>query len=492
MLTVSTMSGAWAVSSIIDVGGSAWGLRTANWTWIVSLPITGTRDVTTFKGSISSGPLDRRGDRDCSHYQIEGSIIHHGNKFTRSIINPVGSGYVGPPIRIEQFYFPCSGRRNSFTAAGIITQGLTPWEKHFPDHSYDNFYYRNCWIQGEVNGNQIRIVTHWEFKASYQSSWTIHQEYSPWCEFNLTSREFRRVGSSSWSSLRSLVDTSVTNLPVSGRLSSNDWSRILGRLSRIHPGYRDRDIFGDLCRRCANDAQLLDLNGIEYLADIRSFTSDLKSLLSLLKGKATLKSAAKLFLTYKYGMKLTVTDTISIFQSIPRHLESTSHDFRWARAAESTIGQSCSDVAWTRVDNYHYKVYYEPYDSGLVNLVDQLWSVGLFPSLQNSWDLIPLSFVVDWFTQISERLSAYDASTFWSCNKVLGGLGSRKTIFGGVQGDVIFPSLSNSAGVATVTEYARFGTDTIVTPTFFNDAPRDFKNYAEATALLIARSKRLK
>ena len=492
MLTVSTMSGAWSVNRTIAVGGSAYGLLSSNWAWIIAVPSGGSIETSTFDGSITDFPLDNRGDRDCVHYQISGSLISHGDKFTRTVINPTGSGYVGPPLRIEEFHFPCSGFDNSFTAAGVITFGPQPWFKSFPDHSYPKLSFRKAWMKGVVQGSLFRIESHYEMKSSTQSTWTVYNDVSPWYEYDSTKKKFRPVGDSSWRSFLSLSSTGPVAKFGYNRLTSNDWGRILGRLSMVHRSTPDRDVFGDLCRRCANDAQLLDLNGIEYLSDIREISTELKSLLSLLRGKATLKSAAKLFLTYKYGLRLTVQDTISIFQAVPRHLKPTTHNFRWCRASESVTSTTTATNAWSCSTLYHYKVYYNPYDSGIVNLVDQLWSVGLFPSLENSWDLIPLSFVVDWFTQASDRLSAYDASTYWSCNHVLGGLGSKKVVYEGVQGDVIFPSLRNSAGVATVTEYARFGADTIVTPTFFTDAPREFKNYAEATALLISRSKKLK
>lgn len=346
-------------------------------------------------------------------------------------------------------------------------------------------------MRGEVDGNKIRIVHHYERKSNPAAEWQIWHQTTPWYEVDETNRKFRPIPSTTWTSFRSLTKTQTVPKRAYGTLSSHDWGRILIRLKRIHPVYTSRDVFGDLCRRCANDAQTLDMNNIEYLAELPEIVSGLKEVYSLLRGKATLKSAAKLYLSYSYGVRLTVADTIAIFQTLPRHLSKTRHHFRWVRSMESTTSTSYDSHAWRRSDLYHYKIYYSPYDAGLVNLVDQMWNVGLFPSLKNGWDLIPLSFVVDWFVDISSRLSAYDAATFWSCNKVLGALGSHRTVFEGVQGDVIFSSLRNSAGVATVTEYTRFATDTVVTPLFFEDTPREFKNYAEAASLLIARSKRL-
>jgi hypothetical protein len=79
------------------------------------------------------------------------------------------------------------------------------------------------------------------------------------------------------------------------------------------------------------------------------------------------------------------------------------------------------------LDNFHANGYCEialsPKDyNALMSLVRKAYEIDLYPSLQNVWDLIPLSFVVDWFVNVSKIFEDVDRlvqSRYYNVNCVL-------------------------------------------------------------------------
>jgi hypothetical protein len=48
--------------------------------------------------------------------------------------------------------------------------------------------------------------------------------------------------------------------------------------------------------------------------------------------------------------------------------------------------------------------------SGIMTAVENLMRWDVWPTLENTWDAIPLSFVVDWFLPVSDLLGQIDAA----------------------------------------------------------------------------------
>lgn len=76
----------------------------------------------------------------------------------------------------------------------------------------------------------------------------------------------------------------------------------------------------------------------------------------------------------------------------------------------------------------NYKVYYEPSDSRILSAYQSLAKWDLFPTLGNTWDLIPFSFVLDWFLDVGTLLEAVDAANFAASLNCVGSLATQKDI----------------------------------------------------------------
>lgn len=234
----------------------------------------------------------------------------------------------------------------------------------------------------------------------------------------------------------------------------------------------------------------MERNNIEFFSELPYIVDGIKDVYKVTRGKIDVKAAASLYLSYKYGARLTISDFFDNLNDLKRQLEKVNHSFKWSRAQEVLPSPHLPILCESCVDMYNYKVYYNPYDRGLKSIVSEIWNYGMFPTLQNSWDLVPLSFVVDWFTDISDRLSVYDATTRFATLDIISSVSSHKRVYSGVDPRVIYPWVKATiVGKIDITIYSRhFDTGAVIAPTYVSQPGGPFDNYAEAAALIIANS----
>lgn len=128
--------------------------------------------------------------------------------------------------------------------------------------------------------------------------------------------------------------------------------------------------------------------GIEGVAMIRSllsgrFWGELPKLTNNLA-----KDVANLYLRYSYGERLFIQDTQLIIETLKK--------------TSSKATQKSSATATVHLDGVKFrkKVYFDPYSGAMSAL--RAFDFTLNP--KNFWDLIPYSFVVDWFLPVEDLL----------------------------------------------------------------------------------------
>jgi len=169
----------------------------------------------------------------------------------------------------------------------------------------------------------------------------------------------------------------------------------------------------------------LDTNLIEAiveLKDIRSLIPDIKSGIDALKGLSrgvTLNSigdvvrfASRENLRGRFGYSPNIDLVLNTLPKVSRTLSRLqSLDSKPVQGygsysyvfPEGTFGREVSFLH-TRT-----KIVARSLPSGDVSNILALKSLGLLPSFSNAWDLIPLSFVVDWIVNISGRMTALES-----------------------------------------------------------------------------------
>lgn len=141
---------------------------------------------------------------------------------------------------------------------------------------------------------------------------------------------------------------------------------------------------------------LPDVNNVENLKDFKNLKELLPPLSKLIK-KHNLKSLADFYLWYHYGAAPMIGDLESYISLFKKIISGIGNDYQ-------TINLS---YGYSR-----YKIIIDNYNAGV------LQSLGLSLNLSNTWDCIPLSFVVDWFVKVGDVLSSIDSADITAQLKV--------------------------------------------------------------------------
>lgn len=140
-------------------------------------------------------------------------------------------------------------------------------------------------------------------------------------------------------------------------------------------------------------------NGLAYINDVREAGKSVMSTLATIKqlGRGKMKAIANLYLSFHYGYSLFLRDTSSLLQQLDRDLS----------VSRCQASQTVSYPNGITVDA-RYQCYYRPYGQ-LSNMLKQLLDYSdLSLEVSNLWDMVPFSFVIDWFTNIGDILESID------------------------------------------------------------------------------------
>lgn len=161
--------------------------------------------------------------------------------------------------------------------------------------------------------------------------------------------------------------------------------------------------------------QKFDGNMLALLPEIGSFgKTTIQSILDFADSPKRAKDAASLWLSNRYGDRLTKSDLSSLFSAIDtsfltvppkrtcRYTRTKSRDsfeiditdFRGSVTADVKV---CCQIAVAPKDY-----------NALMKLVRAAYEWDFYPSLGNVWDMIPLSFVVDWFVNVGDIWESVD------------------------------------------------------------------------------------
>jgi hypothetical protein len=126
-----------------------------------------------------------------------------------------------------------------------------------------------------------------------------------------------------------------------------------------------------------------------------------------------LKSLSDLYLTYSFGASNTSRDYRELASSISTELK------RYALMADGrdtkVRSRSSSKLLWQGLEweaDYNLTAYLDAYDQGVMGLFNQLDRWGVYPDRAAIWEIVPWSFVVDWFVNVKENLRRRDA-LYW-------------------------------------------------------------------------------
>lgn len=184
--------------------------------------------------------------------------------------------------------------------------------------------------------------------------------------------------------------------------------------------------FGTLAKRAANSIRSVDVNGIAFIRDFIHI-SDLARSMNLSgaldESKKFLSKLSGFYLANHYGTRLTGIDTWKIVKAYAHLNEFGSQSLFAQDEAVYTDSSTTVDYLVTRrltghVSNVTDDILHATNSVG--QAIDQLknrilrigYETDLLPTFENIWDLIPYSFVSDWFVPIGDALAHREATSY--------------------------------------------------------------------------------
>lgn len=158
-----------------------------------------------------------------------------------------------------------------------------------------------------------------------------------------------------------------------------------------------------------DNIRYLSINSPAFLLDLKKLKDTLTPLFRLWKKPLDPKSWANLWLSYRYGIRLTISDLLEITDAVEKWSKTKVKPFGTCRSrlSDSSVLKDGTEV---NVE-VHQKVYYTAISDPVDKLIHLSRQWDMYPSWENLWDLVPLSFVVDWFTKLNETLHKVDLGT---------------------------------------------------------------------------------
>lgn len=170
--------------------------------------------------------------------------------------------------------------------------------------------------------------------------------------------------------------------------------------------------WSELVRDCMDNMGLFDSNGIAYLKDLKSIGAEIKDIMSLVTDIDNPKKWASAWLSCRFGTKLTWADTRQLIRAFQKKCARSvaQYDWEWSFTKGRCVITDLVAPKGTILDGIaNYKMYYDSRSrSEMIGIIKNLGEFSLLPSATNIWDMIPLSFVVDWLVPVGDLLDQVD------------------------------------------------------------------------------------
>lgn len=189
----------------------------------------------------------------------------------------------------------------------------------------------------------------------------------------------------------------------------------------LHACLNERDAQGvwNSCSSCVEQINATTVNGITFLKDLMELKALIEPFVEVWRNKFSPKAWASLLLSLRYGARLTWADMYSLYEAF-RKIRRTAGLIRgYALLRNSVKVTRGRDTQTITSDAYTGKqlcctklcaqwlVPVDPKDrwETVVTMVDDM---GMRLNASNLWDLLPWSFVINWFVNIGKLLSDLD------------------------------------------------------------------------------------
>lgn len=240
--------------------------------------------------------------------------------------------------------------------------------------------------------------------------------------------------------------------------------------------------YGSLAVDASEQVNATHINMLAFLRDIRNPTQMIPKLRNLKK----LKSYADAYLSVEYGLLPTISDLQNIFEAVGRlkpHFDRNGFKTFHSGTTTTLVANGITGIREQRL-----KLAIRNEDDALCSILNGLESVGILPTFNNVWDLLPYSFVVDWFVDIGDYLARVDTHLRLMRLSISYVTMSHKKSATQVLG---LGPLDDLVGDLSMVSYHRWVSDQCPLPSLssLNSHIGSFNHWLEASALLVQRKR---
>lgn len=420
------------------------------------------------KSKFSQGKEDIIGNNSVSHQHLNGDITFLPKSSTKSFTRSVSTS---PPSQGYTDYY-----KEYIETSASKGEGSTHYTykrlNHWPDRPA-HYTFDRQWSMRSVVESEVRFAD--DFKGAGSSKYYYRVDFP-----ELTTKDI--VWMSSYGSYRTNVPAQSLMFTESGALYRSRNTSIglikfglldvpdISKISSLLdiPACSGPVEPDDLLVRLTKKIGSLRVNNLANIAQLRKLDELLPP--TLKKGSKLFKTAADFLLWYKYSYKTTDMDIEEMMKYYFRVDEPIVNCKAKGFAHRATV--SCKPADGVS-DTFTF--YLGSYQQSIIQ------KFGLQLNLGNTWDMIPFSFVVDWFTKIGDMLESLDAIDEWTQVPLICYVSSRKAIT-----PYSLPANIKAVGRLTLNNYIRNVSRTlpmtVVSPSL--NIPRG--HLPEALSLLIA------
>jgi len=243
--------------------------------------------------------------------------------------------------------------------------------------------------------------------------------------------------------------------------------------------------FGDLAMEASQKTLRNDVNMIAFIRDLKNP----KALIPKLKNLRSVKTHAGNYLGVKYGVLPTADDLTNIVESLKKvspFLDKNGFTIQTAVA----VSRSTIQVAGKPTDfelEQRIKIAIDNEDVDFSDLIQRIESAGFLPTFENIWDLVPYSFVLDWFINVGDFLERVDTRLrLLRLNIRYATMSSKSS----KSFSLNIPLKYATAGKLTIQRYDRWTQDHSPVPPLLSESTITAQNHwLEGSALIITRRK---
>lgn len=248
----------------------------------------------------------------------------------------------------------------------------------------------SLFVQGGVVYISSSQPNYWNISPS---SWA-----GVWSDGSTAADWINQHGGPQWSSTTTTTSTQVTCVTDVEPVPHGYFDDLISQANQAEWAQLARDAYNNI-------EAGFDGNGIALASDLTHTVSSARDTIKSiggLAGKRKANALASVYLSFRYGWKLLMSDVTSLSQAMKRNV--ASRFTRCTAMSSHTVNGVTTQCT--------YQVYYDKYGGILKEMssLDQMTQeLDLEMSLGNLWDMVKYSFVLDWFADVGSVLESVDS-----------------------------------------------------------------------------------